>query len=36
MVLAPLTVFLETEELLYYGIHGMDVFQCKLRLTRLL
>ena len=36
MVLAPLTVFLETEELLYCGIHGMDVFRCKLGLTRLL
>ena len=36
MVLAPLTVFPETEEPLYYGIHGMGVFQCKLRLTRLL
>ena len=36
MVLAPLTVFPVTEESLYYGIHGMGVFQCKLRLMRLL
>ena len=36
MVLAPLTASPVTEESWYYGIHGMGVFQCKLRLTRLL
>ena len=36
MVLAPLTAFPAMEELLYYGIHGMGVFQCKLRLMKLL